>query len=92
MLKIHKGTEEDCIVFQLCGWIRSEEAAELLRLIRAEYQKVALDLKEVRLVDRTAVRFLAQCQAEGIELRSPSAYIREWISREAAVRIDTSLP
>jgi hypothetical protein len=85
MLKINKGTEEaGCVVFQLSGPIRSEGAVDLLRLIRAENQSVALDLKEVRLVDRATVKFLAQCQAADIELRNPSAYIREWISQEAS--------
>jgi len=43
-----------------------------------------LDLKEVKLVDRAAVRFLVVCEARGIEIRNPSPYIREWIAKEAA--------
>jgi hypothetical protein len=32
-----------------------------------------LELKEVKLVDRTAVRFLAQCEVEGTKLWKPFA-------------------
>jgi hypothetical protein len=93
MLKIDIGLEgRGCIVFTLSGRIRSEEAVELRRLVRAEKQSVVLDLREVRLVDRAAVRFLAQCESEGIEIRNPSAYIEEWISREAAGNTDTAFP
>jgi len=41
-----------------------------------------LDLKEVKLVDQDAVRFLAQSEAEGTRLRNCSAFIREWILQE----------
>ena len=42
-------------------------------------RKVTLDLEELRLVDREAVRFLAVCEAEGIKLENCPLYIREWI-------------
>jgi hypothetical protein len=53
---------------------------------KSEKQKVVLDMKEVNLVDRPAVRFLSQCQAEGIELRNLSRYISRWVSREATTK------
>jgi hypothetical protein len=40
-----------------------------------------LDLHEVWLVDREAVRFLAWCEAQGARLVHCPAYIREWITR-----------
>lgn len=43
---------------------------------------LVLDLKEVRLVDRDAVRFLAHSEAAGARLRNCSAFIREWILQE----------
>jgi hypothetical protein len=43
---------------------------------------LVLDLKEVKLVDRDAVRFLAEIEAQGARLRNCSAFVREWISRE----------
>jgi len=41
-----------------------------------------LELAEVELVDREAVKLLTQAEAEGIELRSCPAYIREWVANE----------
>jgi NodT family efflux transporter outer membrane factor (OMF) lipoprotein len=45
---------------------------------------VALDLGEVTLTDRDAVRFFAGQVRRGIELMNCPVYIRHWISREAA--------
>jgi anti-anti-sigma regulatory factor len=84
MLKIDKGWEGPDCIFLLSGRIQAEDAAELHQLIRTEKEKVVLDLKEIKLVDRAAVKFLAQCETEGIEIRNASLYIREWISRETA--------
>jgi len=39
-------------------------------------------LKDVTLVDRDAVKFLALCEADSITLENCPAYIREWIERE----------
>ena len=41
--------------------------------------RLTLDLDEVRLVDRESVRFLASCEARGIQLKNCPFYIREWI-------------
>jgi hypothetical protein len=46
-----------------------------------------LDLKDLLLVDREAVKLLALRESNGVELRNCSAYIREWITRE---RVDGS--
>ena len=72
------------MVFSLSGRIRTEYVAELQNLVdfAAAKNSVVLDLKEVRLVDREAVQFLARCQAEGVGLDNCAAYIREWIERE----------
>jgi len=62
----------------------STNLIELKNLIDAEAadSPMVLDLKELLLVDREAVRFLKLCESNGIELRNCSAYIREWITRE----------
>ena len=41
-----------------------------------------MDLKEVTLVDRKTVRFLARCESDNIKVENCPAYIREWIARE----------
>lgn len=43
---------------------------------------VAIELAEVELVSNVAVQLLVRAEAEGIELRSCPAYIREWITSE----------
>jgi hypothetical protein len=43
---------------------------------------LALDLKEVTLVDVEVVRFLLGCEENGIELLHCSPYIRQWMARE----------
>lgn len=54
---------------------------------------LVLDLGEVKLVDRDAVRFLAQIEAEGAKLRNCSAFIQEWILQERkAMRRDEAQP
>jgi hypothetical protein len=67
----------------LSGRLQFEHVNELRGLIRREAHKVVLDLREVNLVDREAVEFLAACEKDGVSLRNCSPYIREWITREA---------
>ncbi len=51
----------------------------------------AIDLKNVLLVDREAVKLLALSEANGTELRNCPPYIREWVARERAqTNTDTS--
>jgi len=72
------------VVFALSGRIEAEDIDELRRLFELEdsSRKIALDLRDVTLVDRDGVKFLAVCEANGIELENCPAYIREWIGRE----------
>jgi anti-anti-sigma regulatory factor len=83
-LRIQRSTEHERAVFHLAGQIRGGQVAELRALLRPELQdhNLVLDLKEVKLVDRDAVRFLVQSEAEGASLRNCSAFIREWILQE----------
>jgi hypothetical protein len=62
----------------------AEEDLEIVRITLDEGRVVAIELAEVELVSRDAVKLLVQAQAEGIELRSCPAYIREWITNERA--------
>jgi anti-anti-sigma regulatory factor len=83
-LRIQRADEHDLIVFTLSGRIQAEQLPELQALLKSESldRRVVLDLKDVRLVDREVVRFLARREAEGTKLRNCSAYMREWILRE----------
>jgi hypothetical protein len=55
---------------------------QLESLITAEPARIVFDLKEVNLVSREVVKFLGQCENDGITIRNCPAYIREWIARE----------
>ena len=82
-LKIQRMVKRHGAIFILCGRIDAKEVPELQRLMAAEEQKnLVLDLKEVKLIDREALRFLARCKENGIKVENCPAYIREWILRE----------
>jgi anti-anti-sigma regulatory factor len=83
-LKIENSTEGGAAVFVLCGRIQENQVAELEVLFTSasDGRDIIIDLQDVKLVDRGAVRFLAQHEAGGMQLRNCPAYIREWISRE----------
>jgi len=69
-------------VFALSGRMNAEEVAELKALFDADYRNIILDLRDVRLADRDAVRFLRGCEADGMKLENCPAYVREWMDRE----------
>ena len=83
-LRIQRSTESELVAFKLSGRIQSEQVPALHELLKSEaaHQNLVLDLEEVKLVDRDAVRFLAQIEAAGTKLRNCSAFIREWILQE----------
>ena len=78
MLKIQRTAQGAFVVFALSGRIQAADVTELQRLfdLEATKQHITLDLHEVKLVDREAVRFLARCEAEGIMLVHCLGYIR----------------
>ena len=82
MLKIHRSQNRH-VVFTLCGRIEAEDVAELQRLFSLETSghPLVLNLADVTIVDRDAVKFLARCEANGIELENCPPYVREWIER-----------
>ena len=79
------------MILRVSGRIGTENVATLTELLRREKFGVAIDLKQVTLVDRDAVTFLALSETNGIELSNCPAYIREWIDRERALT-STELP
>jgi anti-anti-sigma regulatory factor len=81
MLKIRRSDAKGSAIFSLSGRIEEKHVSELQKLFEAEAKvaDITLDLEEVRLVDREAVRFLSTCEARGIKLRNCPSYIREWI-------------
>ena len=84
MLRIQRSVEHDQVVLALSGRIEAEDVAELRRLFRSEADdhNLVLDLGDVRLVNRDAVKFLEECETNGAKLRNCPAYVREWIAKE----------
>ena len=74
MLKI-KRSANGKIVFTLSGRIEIEDVAELQRLLALELSdhNLALDLADVTLVDREAVKFLARLRSGQHRTRELSA-------------------
>jgi hypothetical protein len=87
MLKIQRSSNGG-VVFSVSGRIEFQDVAELQRILGAESDDldIVLDLKEVTLVDRDAVRFLARCEAEGVRFENCPAYVREWIEADRGRR------
>jgi len=83
MLKIQRSTS-DRVLLSLSGRIEAEDVAELQRVLGLEAagRPIALDLQDVTIIDRDAMRFLARCGLEGIQLENCPAYVREWIEAE----------
>jgi len=84
MWKLRQSKERGKLVLTLCGRIESELIVELRRIFESKSRdhEVVVDLKEVKLLDRDAVTFLASCEGDGIRLENCPPYIREWIRRE----------
>jgi hypothetical protein len=83
MLKITRSTDAGTTTVALSGRVSAEHLRDLRRCIEAERgHDVVLDLNEVKLVDVEVVRFLLECEAEGVRLTACPAYVREWMVRE----------
>ena len=88
MLKIQRATNKQ-VVFTLSGRMNSENVSELKGLIESEARgrRIVLELSDLTLVDRAAVKFLERCETDSIRLENCPAYIREWIAREREKRV-----
>jgi hypothetical protein len=84
MIRIETSESGNLVTFLLSGRIEKEDLEELKTLLEKNEKTVVLDLKEIRLVDREAVRFLANFETDNARLTNCPPYIREWIRREGA--------
>jgi GMP synthase PP-ATPase subunit len=69
------------LVLRIIGRITRDDL-DVLRTALEDGSIVAVELAELELIDRDAMKLLAINEANGIELRHCPAYIREWIRRE----------
>ncbi len=81
MFKIERVEDGSDIVFILIGRIEMEDLPQIESLFTVERASLVLDLKDVHLVSREVVSFLARWKNRGAVLRNCPAYIREWIAR-----------
>jgi anti-anti-sigma regulatory factor len=83
MLRIQREANGQ-VVLRISGRLDGENLAELREVIQSEGsgRRIVLALRELTLVDQEAVRFLEQCDSNGIELQNCAPYICEWIERQ----------
>ena len=77
-------SDDNHVVLIVSGGITGEHVNTLRGVLEHESGGVAIELKNVILVDREAVKLLAVSEANGTELRNCPPYIREWVTRERA--------
>jgi hypothetical protein len=83
MLRIQRSANGE-VVFTLSGRMDEEGIAELEAHLRSEVNgtRIVLDLEDLTLVGRDAIRFLERWEADGITLKNCAGYVREWITRQ----------
>jgi len=81
-LKIESASDGHSTTIRLIGRMQAEHLDELKAQIKEGGSTIALDLEEVSLVDVDVIRFLGNCQAEGIRVVHCSPYISDWIHQE----------
>ena len=83
---IHRSEQADAVIFTLSGELDALHAARLQELLTREAPSTAghilLDLKEVTVVDRDGVRFLARALALGVRIENCPRYVRRWMAAE----------
>jgi hypothetical protein len=77
-------TGDNLTVLHVSGEILGQDVDTFRNVLADEHGPLAIDLKNVSLVDREAVQLLAFVEDSGMELRNCLAYIREWVTREKA--------
>ena len=71
------------IVFALSGEMDIEQTERLQEMLEIEkHGRILLDLKEVTLVRREGVEFLARNEASGVGIVNCPEYVRRWILSE----------
>jgi hypothetical protein len=77
---------KDLVTLEISGEISGQDVDTLRASLAQESGVVAIDLNDVLIVDREAIKLLAIQEANGVEIRNCPAYIREWVTREKACR------
>jgi hypothetical protein len=75
---------DNLIVLSVSGQITGQDVDMLRNVLQQEAGALAIDLKNVSLVDREGVQLLTLSEDNGAELRNCPAYVREWVAKERA--------
>ena len=84
MLRIHR-TPDPMVVFTVSGQLHADNVNELCHVVDAEPAGgvLVLDLTDLILADRDAVRLLRQYEDRGrVVLRNCPAFVRTWMAGE----------
>jgi hypothetical protein len=81
-LRIRRLREDHCTHICLSGELRCAHLVNLRAEIARLGQPATLDLDEVSVIDIDGIRFLNECQAQGIQVVNCSPYIRQWMVQE----------
>jgi hypothetical protein len=82
MLRIEKESDGHTTTLRLIGRIQSADLGGIRAQMDDATVHVLFDLGEVTLVSVEVIRFLSDCEDEGVVLIHCPAYVREWILRE----------
>src|SRR4030095_7639166 len=81
--RIHRAATADKVMFSLSGDMDLDHTTRLQEFLATEADgHVTLDLKDVSLVHRAAVRFLAAAERAGVRIVNCPKYVRSWIEPE----------
>lgn len=81
--RIQRSMKAGAIVFALSGEMDIEQTERLQEMLEIEkHSRILLDLKEVTLVGREGVEFLARIEASGVGIVNCPEYVRRWILSE----------
>ncbi len=84
MIRIEISEGRNLVTLALSGRIQGEDLSELKRVMESYSKPVVLNLIGVKLVDRDAVRFLANLETDNATITNCPPYIREWMLKERA--------
>jgi len=81
--RIQRSVSPEATVFAVSGDLDVQHAAQLEELLAQEAEvRGLLDLRDVTLVDRAAVRFLAAAECARVRIVNGTEYVRSWIAGE----------
>ena len=92
MLRIEKESDGYTTTLRLIGRIQSADIGSIRDQMDDDSVHALFDLGEVTLVNVEVIRFLSDCEDQGVVLIQCPPYVREWILRERDERSRPRVP